>query len=67
MAFNASPVDFAPLYPGDETYGWATPSFGAVDLNTINPYKDPSSMVQGTAAVIRLWLVQSIFIIFLPC
>ena len=40
MAFNASPVDFAPLYPGDETYGWPHLRFGAVDLNTINPYKD---------------------------
>lgn len=38
MAFNASPVDFAPLYPGDETYGWPHLRFGVVDLNTINPY-----------------------------
>ena len=40
LAFNASPVDFAPLYPGDETFGWPHLRFGAVDLNTVNPYKD---------------------------
>ena len=38
MAFNASPVDFAPVYPGDETYGWPHLRFGAVDQNTVNPY-----------------------------
>ncbi len=38
MAFNASPVDFAPIYPGDETYSWPHLRFGAVDLNTTNPY-----------------------------
>ena len=40
MAFNASPVDFAPIYPGDETFGWPHLRFGAVDMNTVNPYKD---------------------------
>lgn len=27
LAFNASPVNFAPLYPGDEKYSWASPAF----------------------------------------
>lgn len=38
MAFNASPVDFAPVYPGDEAYAWPHLRFGAVDQNTVNPY-----------------------------
>lgn len=40
LAFNASPVDFAPTYPGDDKYGWPHLRFGAVDLNSTNPYKD---------------------------
>lgn len=28
LAFNASPVDFAPLYPGDDTYNWPHLRFG---------------------------------------
>nr|WP_231932314.1 MULTISPECIES: TonB-dependent receptor [Butyricimonas] len=40
-AFNASPVDFAPLYPGDETYGWPHLRFGTTSAGTngsVNPY-----------------------------
>lgn len=40
MAFNASPVDFAPMYPADEASNWPHLRFGAVDQNTVNPYKD---------------------------
>ena len=35
LAFNASPVDFAPTYPADESSNWP---HGAVDQNTTNPY-----------------------------
>lgn len=38
LAFNASPVDFAPLYPGDERYGWPHLRFGGVDQSSVNPY-----------------------------
>ena len=40
MAFNASPVDFAPTYPGDATFAWPHLRFGAVDQNTANPYME---------------------------
>ena len=38
MAFNASPVDFAPLYPGDDTYNWPHLRFGTTEAEAINPY-----------------------------
>lgn len=38
LAFNASPVDFAPTYPADESSNWLHLRFGAVDQNTTNPY-----------------------------
>ena len=38
LAFNASPVDFAPTYPGDEASSWPHLRFGAVDKETVNPY-----------------------------
>ena len=38
MAFNASPVDFAPMYPADEGSDWPHLRFGAVDQQTVNPY-----------------------------
>ena len=38
LAFNASPVDFAPTYPGDEASSWPHLRFGAVDRKTVNPY-----------------------------
>lgn len=38
LAFNASPVDFAPTYPGDENSNWPHLRFGAVTRETINPY-----------------------------
>ena len=38
LAFNASPVDFAPTYPADESSNWPHLRFGTVDQNTTNPY-----------------------------
>lgn len=38
LAFNASPVDFAPTYPGDEESSWPHLRFGTVDQETVNPY-----------------------------
>ena len=39
MVFNASPVNFAPLYPGDKQYGWPHLRFGNTpDGGSINPY-----------------------------
>ena len=40
MAFNASPVDFAPLYPGDETYAWPHLRFGTTAAEATNPYME---------------------------
>nr|WP_065219167.1 MULTISPECIES: TonB-dependent receptor [Butyricimonas] len=37
-AFNASPVDFAPLYPGDDRYGWPHLRFGTTAAKQTNPY-----------------------------
>ncbi len=42
MAFNASPVDFAPTYPGDRQYGWPHLRFGNIPsgsyMEALNPY-----------------------------
>lgn len=38
LAFNASPVDFAPLYPGDKTYNWPHLRFGTSSSDQTNPY-----------------------------
>lgn len=40
LAFNASPVDFAPLYPGDDTYGWPHLRFGTTAARAKNPYME---------------------------
>ena len=37
-AFNASPVDFAPTYPADDTYNWPHIRFGTTAAKAINPY-----------------------------
>ena len=37
MAFNASPVDFAPVYPADDQYDWPHIRFGS-SMNSNNPY-----------------------------
>ena len=41
LAFNASPVDFAPTYPGDKQYGWPHLRFGTTTAgpgSDNNPY-----------------------------
>lgn len=39
LAFNSSPVDFAPTYPGDKKYGWPHLRFGnRLDGRAANPY-----------------------------
>lgn len=43
LAFNASPVDFAPTYPGDKKYGWPHIRFGG--KNTDEP-NNPYALVQ---------------------
>lgn len=40
LAFNASPVDFAPLYPGDDIYGWPHLRFGTTTAGAVNPYME---------------------------
>lgn len=37
LAFHASPVDFAPTYPGDKTYAWPHLRFGS-SYTSVNPY-----------------------------
>ena len=39
MAFAASPVDFAPVYPADEKYAWPHLRFGVLNANSVNPYE----------------------------
>lgn len=39
-AFNASPVDFAPIYPADETYNWPHIRFGTTAAGALNPYME---------------------------
>ncbi len=39
-AFNASPVDFAPVYPADATYNWPHIRFGTSPDGAINPYME---------------------------
>lgn len=38
LAFNASPVDYAPMYPGDDKYGWPHLRFGNNPDQAPNPY-----------------------------
>ncbi len=39
-AFNASPVDFAPVYPADATYNWPHIRFGTTASGATNPYME---------------------------
>ncbi len=38
LAFNASPVDYAAVYPADEFHDWPHIRFGGLTVNTSNPY-----------------------------
>ena len=40
LAFKASPVDFAPTYPADDTYNWDHIRFGALNAMSVNPYME---------------------------
>lgn len=40
LAFNASPVDFAPVYPADENTAWPHIRFGSLTSKSTNPYLD---------------------------
>jgi tonB-linked outer membrane protein, susC/ragA family len=41
MAFNVSPVDFAAIYPADDTYNWPHIRFGATNTKpNANPYME---------------------------
>ena len=49
MAFNASPVNFAPTYPGDKEHGWPHLRFGSVRRGNgvaLNPYAQIQSGYQ---------------------
>ncbi len=46
MAFNASPVDFAPLYPGDKANGWPHLRFGNVVGGPANGVINPYAQIQ---------------------
>lgn len=49
MAFNASPVNFAPTYPGDREHGWPHLRFGSVRKGSdvaLNPYASIQSGYQ---------------------
>lgn len=38
LAFNASPVDYAPIYPADKESNWPHLRFGVLNSTTTNPY-----------------------------
>lgn len=38
LAFNASPVDYAPIYPADKDSSWPHLRFGVINSSTTNPY-----------------------------
>ena len=38
LAFNASPVNFAPVYPADKESAWPHIRFGSLTSSSVNPY-----------------------------
>lgn len=48
LAFNASPVNYAPIYPGDANTNWPHLRFGYENRNSVNPYADIQSGYQET-------------------
>ncbi len=48
MAFNASPVNYAPVYPADQGSNWPHIHFGYENKNSKNPYADIQSGYQET-------------------
>ena len=47
LAFNASPVDFAPTYPGDKQYGWPHLRFGNIPGGPDSGVKNPYASLQA--------------------
>lgn len=48
LAFNASPVNYAPVYPGDANTSWPHLRFGGENRSSANPYADIQSGYQQT-------------------
>lgn len=48
MAFNASPVNYAPVYPADQSSNWPHIHFGYEDVNSSNPYAEIQQGYQET-------------------
>ena len=46
LAFNASPVDFAPTYPADEKYSWPHLRFGNIPGGAESAYTNPYAYIQ---------------------
>ncbi len=40
LAFSASPVDFAAMYPADDYYNWPHLKFGGTETKQVNPYME---------------------------
>ena len=47
MAFNASPVNFAPTYPGDKQYSWPHLRFGNIPGGPQNGVINPYAQIQA--------------------
>ena len=47
MAFNASPVNFAPTYPGDAEHNWPHLRFGSMNLGGNNVALNPYASIQS--------------------
>ena len=47
LAFNASPVDFAPIYPGDKQYGWPHLRFGNIPGGPGSGVSNPYATLQA--------------------
>ena len=46
LAFNASPVNFAPTYPADEKYSWPHLRFGNIPGGAESAYTNPYAYIQ---------------------
>ena len=46
MAFNASPVNFAPTYPGDKEFGWPHLRFGSITQGAGSLATNPYAQIQ---------------------
>lgn len=62
-AFNASPVDFAPIYPADATYNWPHIRFGTTSDGAANPLYGKPKRIPRNGHAIPLPTKRNIFII----